>query len=94
MTTTVPSFNGHLAADPTTADTGDSLARLRQRPVNRHLLRGYGPLVVGAILFVLMVLLAPTVAPERIVERPVDASATTADADVSTTTAATEPDAP
>jgi len=47
---------------------------LRARPHNVHLLRGYGPLVVGIILFVLMVTLAPTIAPERVVERPVDAS--------------------
>jgi hypothetical protein len=33
--------------------------------------------VVGIILFVLMVLLAPTVAPERIVEEPVHPSTTT-----------------
>jgi hypothetical protein len=32
---------------------------------------------VGAILFVLMVLLAPTVAPEHIVERPLHAASTT-----------------
>ena len=95
MTTTVPSSNGHIAGEPTPADTGDSLARLRQRPVNGHVLRGYGPLVVGAILFVLMVLLAPTVAPERVVERPVDAPAATGDADVTTTTtAAPDPEAP
>lgn len=48
------------------------LAALREHPVNVHLFRGYGPLVVGIILFVLMVTLAPTVAPEHVVERPVD----------------------
>ena len=35
---------------------------LKETPTNRHLLRGFGPLFVGVILFVLMVLLAPTVA--------------------------------
>jgi poly-D-alanine transfer protein DltD len=45
--------------------------------VNLHLARGFGPLVVAAILFILMVLLAPTVAPERIVEEPVHAPTTT-----------------
>jgi hypothetical protein len=38
---------------------------LKETPTNRHLLRGFGPLLVGLILFLLMVLLAPTVAPER-----------------------------
>jgi hypothetical protein len=38
---------------------------LKETPTNRHLLRGFGPLLVGLILFVLMVLLAPTVARER-----------------------------
>jgi hypothetical protein len=50
------------------------LASLRMRPVNIHLFKGYGPLVVGLILFVLMVTLAPTVAPERIVQTPVNAT--------------------
>lgn len=47
---------------------------LRDDPENIHLLGGYGPLVVGVILLALMVLLAPTVAPERVVERPVSSS--------------------
>lgn len=78
MTTALdPTTNGH-ARDGARADpTGSSLAVLRQRPVNLHILRGYGPLVVGAVLFVLMVLLAPTVAPERVVERPVEGAVTT-----------------
>jgi poly-D-alanine transfer protein DltD len=54
-----------------------SLEQLRQRPINAHLVRGFGPLVVGLILFILMVLLAPTVAPERIVEEPVNGTTTT-----------------
>jgi hypothetical protein len=69
----IPATNGAL---PGTSDgTGPSLRSLRTTPENVHLLRGYGPLVVGIILFVLMVTLAPTVAPERVVERPVDAPA-------------------
>ncbi len=52
------------------------LGVLRAEPVNPHLLRGYGPLVAAAILALLMVLLLPTVARERVVERPVDAPAT------------------
>jgi hypothetical protein len=68
----IASTNGAL---PPTSGGGPSLESLRTTPENVHLLRGYGPLVVGLILFVLMVTLAPTVAPERVVERPVDAPA-------------------
>ena len=67
-------------SSPTTGADDDgaaTLAALRRRPENVHLFRGYGPLVVGAILFVLMVVLAPTVAPERVVERPVGGTTTT-----------------
>jgi hypothetical protein len=53
----------HSAEEP-------ALALLRERPENRHLLRGFGPLAVGVVLFVLMVLLVPSVAPEHVVERP------------------------
>jgi hypothetical protein len=53
------------------------LAALRTQPVNVHLFRGYGPLIVGAVLFVLMIVLAPTVAPEHIVEQPVNETTTT-----------------
>jgi hypothetical protein len=54
-----------------------ALEALRTTPVNVHLFRGYGPLIVGIILFVLMVTLAPTVAPERVVEQPVEGTTTT-----------------
>jgi hypothetical protein len=54
-----------------------SLATLRERPENTNLAGGFGPLIVGVILFVLMVLLAPTVAPERVVEEPVGGTTTT-----------------
>jgi hypothetical protein len=57
------------------ADGQSPLAALRTTPENVHLFGGYAPLVVAAILFVLMVTLAPTVAPEHTVERPVDAPA-------------------
>jgi len=77
--------NGHRpAADgagaPAAAAGGAALTpleRLRRRPDNPHLFKGYGPLVAGLILFVLMVLLAPSVAPERIVEQPVGGTTTT-----------------
>lgn len=69
----IPSTNGTL---PGPAEGGSpSLGSLRTTPDNVHLLRGYGPLVVGLLLFLLMVTLAPTVAPERVVERPVEARA-------------------
>lgn len=56
---------GPLAAE-------DVLDRLRanDRPV--QLLGGFGPLVLAAFLVVVMMVLAPSVAPERVVERPVD----------------------
>jgi len=55
-----------------------ALASLRTKPENVHLFRGYGPLIVGAILFVLMITLAPSVAPERVVEQPVESPTTEA----------------
>jgi hypothetical protein len=61
-----PNDNGH-----------ETLASLREEPSNPHLLRGYGPLVAGALLFVLMVLLAPTVAPEKVVLTPASTTTTT-----------------
>jgi hypothetical protein len=51
------STNGSEPAGPT---AGPSLAALRTQPENVHLFRGFGPLVVGIILFILMVTLAPT----------------------------------
>lgn len=66
-----------MASSTNDDEQGGALTRIRYQPASEHLLRGFGPLVVGAILFVLMVLLAPTVAPERIVEEPVNASTTT-----------------
>ena len=73
-----PNGSSPTAGADTDTDPGAaSLATLRVRPDNVHLFRGYGPLVVGAILFVLMVVLAPTVAPERVVERPVGGTTTT-----------------
>lgn len=62
-------------AAPATAE--DVIARLRQRPRNLHLAGGFGPAIVGIILFLVMLWLAPSVAPERIVERPVPVSTTT-----------------
>jgi hypothetical protein len=76
-------------------DRDEELDRLREQPENVHLLGGYGPLVVGAVLLVLMVLLAPTVAPEQVVERPVHPVSTTVTlAPTTTTTAPTSTTAP
>ena len=66
------STNGAVATNG--SNPAPSLESLRTQPENVHLFGGYGPLVVGIILFVLMVTLAPTVAPERVVERPVNAT--------------------
>lgn len=43
----------------------EPIAPLRETIWNRHILRGFGPLVVAIALFVLMVFLVPTVARER-----------------------------
>jgi hypothetical protein len=62
---------------PQVDDREAGLASLRTRPDNVHLFGGYGPLIVGAILFVLMLVLAPSVAPEHVVEQPVNETTTT-----------------
>lgn len=48
---------------------------LRSAPRHPAVFRGFGPLVVGAVLVVLMMFLLPSVAPEQVVERPADAPA-------------------
>ncbi len=53
------------------SERDSELARLRERPENEHLLGGFGPLLVGLVLVVLMVVLAPTIAPEQEVQVPV-----------------------
>jgi hypothetical protein len=70
-------------------DRDEELESLRLEPENTHLLGGYGPLLVGAVLLVLMVLLAPTIAPEQVVERPVHPVSTTVT--LATTTTTTSP---
>ena len=52
------------------------LGTLHEEPENPHLFRGFGPLVVAIVLFLLMVTLLPTVAPEHVVERPVPSTST------------------
>ena len=50
----------------------EPIAPLRETIWNRHILRGFGPLAVAIALFVLMVVLVPTVARERetVIETP------------------------
>lgn len=59
-----------MSADETVTAEG-VLASLRNPARVRMLLRGFAPLVLAAVLFVLMVVFAPSVAPERVIERPV-----------------------
>ena len=54
----------------------DVMDALRARPNNVLLFRGFGPLVVGIVLVVLMLWLAPSVAPERVVTKPVSTHTT------------------
>ena len=56
----------------------DVMASLRTRPRNVLLFRGFGPLVAAVVLIVLMLWLAPSVAPERVVTKPVHPAKTTA----------------
>jgi hypothetical protein len=59
------------------ARASDAIDALRARPRNLQIARGLGPLLAAAVVFVLMLLLAPSVAPERVVQRPVSTSAAT-----------------
>jgi hypothetical protein len=63
----------------TKSDTAP-IAPLREAIWNRHILRGFGPLAVAIVLFVLMVLLVPTVARERetVIETPAPVPTATA----------------
>ncbi len=58
----------------------EPIAPLRELIWNRHILRGFGPLVVAIALFVLMVVLVPTVARERetVIETPAPVPTATA----------------
>ncbi|HVE93756.1 MAG TPA: hypothetical protein VNB24_02460 [Acidimicrobiales bacterium] len=51
-----------------------SMEMLKEKPGNPHLLRGYAPIALAIVLLALMVLLAPTVAGERIVREPAPTS--------------------
>ena len=50
---------------------------LRTRRRNVLLLWGFGPAVVAVVLVVIMLWLAPSVAPEHVVTRPVHETTTT-----------------
>ena len=67
------------------------LARLRVHPENEHLLGGFGPLLVGVVLLVLMVVLAPTIAPEQEVQVPVHPPKQTTFTTLAPTTSTTAP---
>jgi hypothetical protein len=65
---------------------------MRDKPRVVLLFGGFGPLVIGLLLFVLMLLYAPSVAPEHIVDKagrvrrvPVAVTTTTVDATTPTT---------
>jgi hypothetical protein len=59
------------------SDGAGPLEALRAEPQNPHGFKGYGPLLALGVLLVLMVLLAPTVAPEQVVLVPSDETTTT-----------------
>lgn len=58
-------------------DTEGVIATLRDRSTVPQLARGFGPLLLAALVALAMMMLLPSVAPERIVERPVDAGTPT-----------------
>src|SRR5205085_4928572 len=79
------STNGSVPeTTPASFSGADAIAALRTKPRNVLLFRGFGPLVAAIVLFLMMLVLAPSVAPEHIVVRPVSGGATTTT--VSTTT--------
>jgi hypothetical protein len=53
------------------------ITSLRAKPRSALLLWGFGPALVALVLVVLMLLLTPSVAPERVVTKPVNATTTT-----------------
>lgn len=55
----------------------EAITTLRTKPRNTLLFRGLGPLVAAVVLFVAMLLIAPSVAPEHIVPVPVGVTTTT-----------------
>ena len=86
-----------VTEQPVTTTTADEpLAQLRVRPSNTYLFKGFGPFVAALVLFIAMLLLAPSVAPEHVVEKVgTDTTPTTvAPDDTSSTTTAPTTTAP
>jgi hypothetical protein len=52
----------------------DAIAEMRATRRSVLIARGFGTLVAGIVLFLLMLAIAPSVAPEHIVDRPVTSS--------------------
>jgi hypothetical protein len=62
---------------------------LREERRSTLVFRGFGTLVAGAVLFVLMLLIAPSVAPEHVVDRPASSASTSSSRAPGSTTATT-----
>ena len=54
----------------------ETITDLRSTRRTVLLFRGFGPLVVAVVLLVLMLFLAPSVAPEKVVTKPVRTATT------------------
>ena len=54
----------------------ETITELRATRRNVLLFRGFGPLAVAVVLVVLMLVFAPSVAPEKVVERPLRTATT------------------
>ena len=81
MTDATASSNGHRPIAG-----AEVIASLRTKPRNTMLARGFGPLIAGVVLFLLMLWLAPSVAPEHVVEKPVNQTPTTLTSTTQTST--------
>jgi hypothetical protein len=57
-------------------DSADVIVQLRKRPQHVLLFRGFGPLVAALIFLGMMLWLAPSVAPEHVVDKPLHAATT------------------
>jgi hypothetical protein len=55
----------------------DAIAEMRASRRSVLLARGFGTLVAGIVLFLLMLAIAPSVAPEHIVDRPAPTASST-----------------
>jgi hypothetical protein len=55
----------------------DAIAAMRAQPRSALIVRGFGTLVAGVVLLLLTLFIAPSIAPEHIVDRPVTTTSTT-----------------